>query len=234
MVLRIPSRAFSLLELTMSCALLSLFFLAIFVVFERGFYGYSTASKRMDSVSEMQAIVSRLESDSELATLGGSQVIDTRTANVVLDSGTAAYPRHIVCLPGLGDWSNPLRFDDESGLPIWDRYLIYHAELTQDSAALVRVELEPPTFGGHGWAGLSQYVLAFPNQAPGRGAAVGDGQVRSRRALTNHLLAFAASKTTTALSFTIRLRSRTKGATGPARDEVLEAQVRVAPKNRGY
>lgn len=234
MVLSRPRAGFSLLELTLSCALLSLFFLAIFVLFERGFSGYSTASKRMDSVSEMQAIVSRLERDAELATLAGSEVIDSRSASVVLDSGTAAYPRHIVCLPALGDWGDPNRFDSQSGLPLWDRYLIYHAELTPNAAALVRVEVERPVFGGFGWASLPQYLAAYPNQAPPRGVGVGDGQVRARRSLTNRLLAFEGVKTTTALSFTIRLRSRTKGATGPARDEVLEAQIRVAPKNKGY
>mgnify|MGYP000953546353 CR=1 FL=1 len=234
MALSSGKRAFSLLELTLSCALLSLFFLAIFVLFERGIYGYSTASKRMDSAAEMRAIVTRLESDAELATLAGSQVVDSRTVNVVLDSGAAIYPRHIVSLPGLGDWSDPLRFDEQSGLPLWDRYFLYHAELAQDSAALVRVELRPPQFSGFGWTNLPQYVAAYPNQAPARGAVIGNGQVGARRALTTNLLAFEAIKTTADLGFIIRLRSRTKGATGLARDEVLEARVRVVPKNKGY
>lgn len=232
---RLKSRAFSLVEAVFSCGILALFVVVLFALFEKGFRGFSVASVRMDSATEMQALLYRLKVDCELSTLDGSQVVSNRTANVVLDSGSATYPRHLACLPGLSDWQAPASFDPASGLPRWNRYVLYHSETRPQGAQLLRYELEPPsTFGGFQWNRLNQYRFTFPDQGPVLGGWISNTQVRAMRSYTRSLLGFEASKTSSALHYTIRLRSSTRDATGPRRDEVLEAQLRVVPKNRPY
>lgn len=222
-------RGFSLLELVLGCALLSLVTFVIFFSLNYGFRSFTLASARSGLQGELRSLAARLHYDATLSTMSGPQIASLgRTLSTTTDGGTSAQPRHLLCLPGKRNWNDDGSFEPGSGLPIWDEYIVYHADLERQGS-LSRVTVRPADpFQGGGWLGFSNYLATYRNLAPVTGAPVGGGTVQSVRRLSRDLLGFQASKSSSGLAVLVRLVSRTR------RDEILEAVLQIQPRNRAY
>ncbi|MBT9583038.1 hypothetical protein IV102_06805 [bacterium] len=212
--------------------------LVIFSVFNYGQRGFRMAAGRNDLQSDARSSLTRLKHDLEHSTLTGVSVDSgiLRKVTVPLMAGPSVQPRHLVCMPALSDWNAPGNFHGTTGLPLWDRYILYHADLQTDKARLFRVELQVASFPGDSWAGFLTYAAGFLGNPPPGGATVGGGTVRGLRALAGNLLGFEVSKSTKNAVVVLRLWNRVKGPLegSKLRDEILELRSRIAPNNRPH
>jgi hypothetical protein len=234
------ARGFSLLEAVVSCALLAVTATLLFLTLNLGFKGFNLASTRMGVQGEMQTAVSRLQQDLELTTLVGVQPFTQRSVDLVLDSTVTTQARHILCLPGLSDWqpaNGNAMFVAETGLPRWDRYLVYHSDLQTADSRLHRLEIDPGgVFGGSRWTDFSSYLSGYPGSPPVRGAIIGRSTVTLVRELTRHLLSFEVVKENTGVAVVLKMRARGRNPVegGTSRDELLETRMRLVPRNQAY
>ena len=224
-----------MLEAVLACTIFSLAVGSLFFLLHFGFKAFAMGTERAGTQGEMEAVVTRIRADIESTTLNSVQLYDNASRNVTVDlsSGSTVFPRHILGMCALSNWSEPSNFSDVSGLPRWDRHVLYQPTL-DESGSLYRVEVNPGVIGdGQGWAGFMGYVTAYPFQPPSRGTAVAGGQVLARRRLAQTLLGFSGSKQVQSVQLSIRLRgSGRKGNAGAQRSEVFEVQARISPRNR--
>lgn len=230
-------RAFSVLELVLSASLLLLAMSIMFSVFRYGFQGFRMASGRNDMQADARALLARLGQDLEQSTQVGI-VFDNgalRVANVPLQAGLSVQPRHLLCMPALTNWNNPSSFDNQTGLPIWDSYVLYHAGLQTANASLFRVELSAANLSGQSWPDFTSYATTYlANPAP-KGTNINGATVLGRRALAGNLLGFEVSKSSKQVIVVVRLYNRAQGPLeGKQRDEILEVRARYVPKNQAF
>ena len=227
---------YSILEVSLSCTLLLMATIGAFAIFRFGVNSFRTLTQRADLHAEGQACLVRLREDIESASHTGCQVNDVpaRSSTVPLANGSSTQPRHVLCVPGMLDWYEPGVYDPNTGLPLWNRYYLYHAG-TAPEGVLTRLELNAGTHTGQGWGWFSSYNGTYIANPPGRGTNIGGTSVVSRRALSNRLLAFKAEKSSKTIFVQLKFRNFGRSVSGGGqRDEILELKVRLTPKNRAY
>ncbi len=231
-------RGFSAIEALLACALFSLAGLCLFQLLQFGFRAFSLGGQRMGAQAEAETILTRLRSDLESTTVASLRTLEGggRSIVVPLSVGPTNQPRHLLCCCGLTDWSDRSSYDLASGLPKWDRYLVYHADLSQQGS-FYRLELDPTgDVNDEGWTQFSNYCSAFPNAPPLTGVTVSSARVTRRQRLTRRLLGFETTKsggdlTTRLLLFNEGYRGPTSGS---KRSQVLEVKSRITIRNRSH
>ena len=231
-------RGFTLIEVILGCALLLMVTMVMFSVFRFGYQGFRLACGRNDLQSEARATLSRLQQDMEQSTFKGI-TFDAgvnRQVSVPLLSGASLQPRHLLSMPSLSDWNSSSQFDSDTGMPIWDGYVLYQPTLGTDKARLFRVELSSSNLSGQSWPDLMSYSGLYLSQPAPPGTTMGGATVLSLRALAGNLLGFKVTKSSKDFEVVLRLWNRTKGPTEgrQQRDEILELQARILPKNQAY
>lgn len=227
---------YSIIEVSLSCALLLMATVGAFAIFRFGVNSFRMLTQRAELHAESQACLVRLREDIESASHTGTVINDlpARSATVQLASGSSNQPRHVLCVPGMLDWYAPGVFNPNTGLPTWDRYYLYHASTTSEGV-LTRLELNAGPHTGQGWAMFSTYNGTYLAAPPGRGTNIGGTVVVSRRALSNRLLAFKVEKSSKTIVINLKFRASGRSAAGGGqRDEILELKVRLQPRNRAY
>ncbi|MBS2036270.1 hypothetical protein JST97_14865 [bacterium] len=232
-------RGFSVLEAVLACALFSLASLCLFGLMQFGFRAFSMGGQRMGLQAEQEAILMHLRADLEFTTVSSLRVADGGPRNVVvpLSVGPTNEPRHQLCCCGLTDWNAKNNYNPQSGLPNWDLYLIYQADLAPQGS-LFRVEMGPVYYANdEGWNQFSSYSAAFPNLPPGLGANVAGLVVRRRQRLSSNLLGFEVTKASSDLVVRLLLFNSSAyrdPAGGSRRSQVLETKTRIAIRNRSH
>jgi hypothetical protein len=229
------SRGISLLETVLACSIFSLAIMALFSMLSFGFQAFALGTQRAGMQGEMEAVMTRIRTDIEASTLNSVQITNGagRTCNVPLSSGLTSQPRHILGVCALSNWSAPASFSVDSGLPYWDRHILYQSTL-DPTGSLFRVEINPGATGdGGGWADFSAYCTSYPSIPPARNTAVGAGRVLSKRRLAQNVLGFSATKTVNSVVLSLLLSGQgQKGINGARRSEVFEVKARISPRNR--
>lgn len=232
------NRGFSVLEAVLACALFSLVGLCLFGMLQFGFRSFAIGGQRMGSQAEQETILARLRADLEFTTVASIRTAEGGPRNIVvpLSVGPANEPRHILSCCTLTNWNDKKSYDSNSGLPNWDRYLVYQANLSAEGT-LYRLELDPSAIvNDEGWANFTSYVSAYPNQPPATGVLVGGARVVRRQVLTSHLLAFEVTKSSDDLILRTVLYgkgSRTP-VSGSQRSQVFETKARISVRNRSH
>lgn len=226
---------FSLIELVLACALFSLLGLVLFGMVEFGFRAFSMGGERMNTDGEMEVVLAQIRKDIELSNFVSLQLNDTPTVAVPLDATVSNQPRHRLCMAGMNDWGDANNYDPGSGMPLWNRYWLYHADL-QKTGHLFRIEISHTRRGNRGadpWTAFYGYQSAFPDAPPPVSALVGGDRIERVHPLTSRLFGWECRKTAAALVVDIRLQGSGRSSpTGGRRTEVLEAQARIVPRNR--
>ena len=228
---------FSLAEAVVCTGLLGLLLITLFMVLNFGFQAFGVGNTRMGAMGEFEALVARLRRDIECSTYSSIQIQDdnSRKLTVSTSSGSRQEVRHLLCMVGMNEWNQPAAFQDQDGGPEWDRYWLYHADLSQPKGHLYRLEIEPNNVGanrGSGWKNWQNYLTDYALAPPGVGPLYTSRLIRCRR-LTSQLLGFEVAQSPT--DVIVRLRLLWAGRKTPEagkRSEVQEIYLRVPPRNR--
>jgi hypothetical protein len=129
-------RAFSLIETVLACALLAVSVAVLFSTFELGSRSFRFGTTRQGLQNSAKRVLASLDTDirrsdfSRIATLARAMM-----------GGSS---RDGVCLPGLSNPSAAGAFDVVTGLPRWDRYVVYYSTSEPEGGRLLRQVLQPP------------------------------------------------------------------------------------------
>jgi len=133
------------MDLLMSMALLSILSWLTFSVFAQTSSIFNLSSSRANLQSEIRRIqvsMGRAVSQSSFYT------ISTHTPPAIpvprVDNLTMMARRDSMSCATLNDPSNPASFDDTSGLPKWDRYLVYMASQESPNGKLIQFQINRP------------------------------------------------------------------------------------------
>ncbi len=173
----------TLVELLVALAVLSLVSGIGFFVFELGAKSFQTLVVQQGLEAQLRRIAAALRRD---LLVTNSLGISSNTSRSAIFEGQS-FPRHALCFPGVSDWKGPQAYEPSSGLPNWDRYLLYYAN-TQPTGRLFRCQIDPPggAFAAAPLAAFatspSLYLLDNPKLVP---------DCESVTSLTQELLEFA-------------------------------------------
>lgn len=225
----------SLLEAVLSAALFCVVFFVAFNLFDLGSYNFHVGLLRHGLQSETRTSWTYLERDLRQTVLSGMSLDNGpgRNVTVPIQKTSVTVPRQIVSLPSLSNWApNTSTFDPDSGLPKWDRYVVYQATLDVPDGAFYRFELAPA--GGDASAPFASFAtlsnVTLSSGPAGIGPVTG-GSITGRRKLASDVLDFSVSITTTVNAY-LKLRGKAHSeASQSEREETFEVNVTIAPNN---
>ncbi len=187
--------------------------------------------------AEQEAILMHLRADLEFTTVSSIRTLDGGPRNIVvpLSVGPTNQPRHLLCCCGLTNWNDKNNYNIQSGLPNWDLYLIYHADLAPQGN-LYRLEMGPVSADDNGWNQFTNYCSSYPNLPPLQGVSLAGVSTRRRQRMTQNLLGFELTKASNDLVVRLLLfNSSYRDPMGNSkRSQVLESKTRIAIRNRSH
>ena len=213
-------RGVTLAELLVAMSILGLLLGAVFSLFGLGTDAFRISLLRQDLQTTARFILTRLEQEIRVTHLESMSVADTRSV------GTSR--RHMLCMSSLSDWNDLTLYDVNSGMPRWNRYLLYYATLEVPLGGLIRLELEAPASGP--WSAFKALVPPSSGlpASPFAGAKITRGQI-----LTAEVLEFGVTPADKALHCTLKLRRQDTATMGgqKRRDEVFQLDIEARPRN---
>lgn len=224
-------RAFSLLELSVSMAILSLVLLGIFGIFEVGQSTFHYASLRQGLQSEARIAFYSMSNDLRHSSFV-TATAQPRTVSVILPRqekrGPQTLDRDGLCMAGVQDWGSPGAVDPLTGFPNFDCYVVYYAT-TEPEGRLIRQIVKPALLGPYPNAQFS--VANSMRDTPLTNA----NRVGLTRTLSSRLLSLRARRDNATRLINVRLRFRGMGANRPGSpakaDETFEMSLKTFPEN---
>ena len=122
----------------MVTAMLALVFGAVFIFFSMGARGFQAGISRTGAVGDVQTFTRVFKRDLSLTHYYSVSINERQVA-----TSRGDVSRDGLCLAAISDWNDPDRFQVASGLPKWDRWVLYYAN-REDLGRLYRVEMERP------------------------------------------------------------------------------------------
>jgi len=119
-------RAFSLLEVMVSMAILSLALLVCFQLFEWGSRAAVLGQARAGLEGESGRILLAIRGDLQRSDYSGLETLTDSTRSVTNPEGQLV-ERHALCTLGLKNWNDPASIDPVAAAPKWDRYVVLYA-----------------------------------------------------------------------------------------------------------
>lgn len=132
-------RGFSLLEMMFSVGLFGLLMVMVFAFFEFGTRSFYLSTMRQGVQSDALRVITGLQKELKRTNRGTVSSADRTNAIINKD-------RDAVSVGGLQDWSdrsNGNNFDLNSGLPKWNRYVIYYATVGPEKGTIYRLSVDP-------------------------------------------------------------------------------------------
>ncbi|MBT9584389.1 hypothetical protein IV102_13690 [bacterium] len=224
-------RAFSVLELVFSMAILSIVMIGIFWVFEMGQHSFHFASLRQGLQAEARIVYLQMHTDLRHSSYVSVTTI-ARQANVVLPMQEAKGPqtldRYGLCLAGVEQWSAPGATDPVTGFPNFDSYVVYYGT-SEPEGRLIRQIVKPAIVGPYL---NSQFSLAGSmNENP----ILNVNRVGTARNLSKRVLSFNARRDDGKRLVYVSLKFRAMGGKKPGgaarADETFELTLRSFPEN---
>lgn len=129
-------RGFTLAETIVACSLLLLVFGGAFYFFSVGARGFNLGLSQSQTLSDFQVFARLIKRDLEL-----THYYSVSTVSRTADTSQGTVDREGLSLAGLSDWGDDARFEVATGLPKWDRWILFHAN-REDVGTLFRSELE--------------------------------------------------------------------------------------------
>lgn len=135
--MREVERGFSVLELVLSMGILAVLSLLMFVLFQSSVDQFAVGAARGDLQSQIHRATRSLRRDLARSSRA-SLLIEPRSVTV----GAQLLSRDRLSFAALSDWNNPSLFT-ASGLPRWDRQLVYAAVPDEKSGILGYAQVNP-------------------------------------------------------------------------------------------
>lgn len=219
-------RGHTLLEVIMASSLLVMVVASIFAIFDLGQGSYRLSVMRNDLQNQGRATLALLEREVEQTSLSGMAVADGSSRDLSLPEGTVA--RHAICLVGLDDWTNPANFDPISGLPNWNRYLIFYAT-TESPGRLIRLEVSRAGAINGPWVDFESYL----GNDPAALSLPVDFTLEGHRVLAGDIYDFHLAPEDETMIFELKFRRRELAGLGGdrRRDETLQLKMEATPRN---
>ena len=210
-------RGFSLLEVLVATGILGLLIVAIFSAFDYGSRAFRQANARQDAQGVSTRVYTLLRDDLR-QTHHWMASVSERALNI----DDTEYRRDGLCFGTLEDWSDPESFDQQNGVPEWDRYVLYYGTL---DGKLARTMISHPTLDDHSPAPFTELeVDRYMKDDP----ATNTGHQSEYRVLTDSLMEFKAETSVETGTVSVRClfqRDRRE------RKERSEFQLQVFPQN---
>lgn len=130
-------RGLSLLELTITVALLGLLLLLIFNSFDMGTRIFQETSVRQSTETQLRSIKVLLQRDIKLSNFWLCNAVSRPTADGSRDA---------LSLATLSNWKDPTLYDGTTNRPLWNRYTVWYA--TQGSLGSLHRQVISPSFSG--------------------------------------------------------------------------------------
>ncbi len=207
----------SLLETILALSLFSFFLLTVFVLFNKGIGAFGFLQARQSIQGEMQRVKSLFESDFRLTHLR-SIGVESSTVNIAEET----FRRDDICCLTVDDWRENLNIEPDTGLPLWNRYIVYQSSL-DESGTLRRLLVDPE--------------LPTPLRVrPLTGLdSIESDRVLGRTLVTENLESFecdlSLARQEVALKVVLRKRGGSRGLDAKRTDEVVEASFHWRPIN---
>lgn len=218
-------RGLSLVELLVALTVLSLASGVAFLIFDLGTRWFRTLLTQQGLEAQLRRFSAVARRDLETTNAQGLLTVTNRTTLALGQNRD----RHALCMPTVSDWAGPSAYDANSGLPNWDRYLLYYAEL-DESGQLLRCRIDPP--GGVFAAGP---LLAFENNPtahlPANPTLIPDYE--SHRIVAEDVLEFSVQKAGSqkvVLDLKLSLEAEQPASKGRRR-ELRELRLEVTARN---
>ncbi len=126
-------------------AVLSLVMIAVFYLFDFGRQQFALGLMRTGFHNDIRMVTTTLSRDIKLASLDGFQLDTPRSSNFDLNGKSYTASRQSLCFPTLKDWSDgTAQYDNQSGLPIYNEYIIWVCSGHLPAGNLYRIELNAP------------------------------------------------------------------------------------------
>lgn len=224
-------RGFTLLELCISCSILSLVLLGIFGVFEMGQSSFHFASLRQGLQSEARVAFNTLSNDLRHSSFVTVTALP-RSVSVVLqrqeNRGNQSLDRDGLCCAAVQNWAAPGAIDINSGFPNFDSYVVYYGT-SEAEGRLIRQMVKPALVGPYPNAEFS-LINSMKDNPLANSSRVGVTRTLSKRLLS---LRARRDNGTRLVEVTLRLRGLggAKPGTSARADETFELTLKTYPEN---
>jgi hypothetical protein len=224
-------RAFSVLEIVFSMAIMAFVMVGIFWVFDMGQQSFHFVSLRQGLQAEARIAYLQMHTDLRHSSYVSVTAL-ARTVGVVLprqeSKGVQTLDRDGLCLAGVQDWSAASATDPITGFPNFDAYVVYYAT-SEPEGRLIRQLVTPAIVGPYL---NSQFSLGSSmNDNP----ILNVNRVGAGRILSQRVLSFQArrddSKRLVYVSLKFRALGGKKPGGGARADETYELSLRSFPEN---
>jgi prepilin-type N-terminal cleavage/methylation domain-containing protein len=207
---------FSLLETLVGMALLSTLLAVTFGLFQWGSRHSALAAMRQGLQSDAHRI---------FASVDGALFAAPRETLDVLQRSAGGRRRDALCAAALSDWADAALYDPVTGLPLWDRYVVFYATQADPLGSLLRLQLDPGT-------PCAQPYPAFPGTLLSEAVPSATPLISRVQLLASERVAdFRLERGADTLRVSLRLQSGSV-APGPSRrTESLEIRHSVALQN---
>lgn len=154
-------RGFTLLEVVAVLLVFGLIIAGIFAVFTYSSQGFRQAVLQQGLSGEMESIQRKLSADFRASHYGTVAVVPRDTT-----SGGVDVSRDALSFTTLSDWSDPANFHP-TGLPRWDRYLVYYPTLDESGRLIRQVVDSGVLFAPVPYADLALNISELPETNAG-------------------------------------------------------------------
>ena len=231
--MRTRARGFNLLEVVVSCVLLSTAMLCAFEFFEFGSRVFRGGLMRQGLQAQVRRSVTPLDQDlrrTDLSTVSVIAKAQDATREILSTSG-ALVERDGLCLAALSNWNLGTNYDTLTSRPMWDRYVVYYATTEAEGARLIRQTVRPP-----GSPYLSNWGVFTTATSLSQNPALNSGPIENTRVLADQVEEFhvVLDAPTSAVIVKVKFRATgglRVGTAGKNLDESLEAKFQIHPEN---
>lgn len=230
---------FTLVESIVSIAVLSIIMATVFYLFDFGREQFAIGVMRTGFSNDIRMVTTTLSRDIKLSCLEGFQLDVPKNSDFSFGGKNYTASRQSLSFPTLKDWSDgTAQYDNASGLPIYNTYILWGCSGHSPEGNLFRIELNAPANQGKpidaGELAAASSSL-FGGLNPG---VVNYGKPKYRfhrtmaRSVTHMRVEYhSVVDQPTQVEVTLRFFGRVRGNTVAERVESSEIVVRAAPGN---
>ncbi|MBX3171288.1 MAG: hypothetical protein KF760_28020 [Candidatus Eremiobacteraeota bacterium] len=135
-------RGFSVLELVLAMASLAMLFLLLFTIFRVGSASYRLNLNRVGLQSEARRLQASLQKDLRETSY---RSVSHRKRQITLNDPSLSVARDGLCFNALRSQNGVNLYEAQTGLPLWNSYLVYFATTDGAAGKLIRARVADPS-----------------------------------------------------------------------------------------
>ena len=230
---------FTLVESVVSIAVLAIIMSTVFYLFDFGREQFAIGVMRTGFSNDIRLVTTTLSRDIKLSALEGFQLDVPKNSSFTVGGKSYTASRQALSFPTLKDWSDgTAQYDNASGLPIYNTYILWGCSGHTPEGNLFRIELNAPNNQGQPINAVALGAATnslFGGLSPGV-VNYGTPSYRFHRTMARSVTHMSIEYRSvvdqpTHVEVTLRFMGRARGNTAVERVESSEIVVRAAPGN---